>query len=206
MLHLHVHPENPQPRTIRQAAEQLKQGAVLVYPTETAYAFGCAIGQKNALEKIAGLRRLSAQHQYTLLCRDLSEIASFARVENAQYRWLKAHTPSACTFILPASSEVPRRLQHAKKKTIGIRVSDFPICRALLTELGEPLLTSSLILPNQDLPLDDPDDILAQLGKQVDVFIDCGISARTLTTIVDLTGDSPVLVRQGATDMSDILA
>ena len=205
MLHLRVHPDNPQARLIRQAAERIRQGEIVVYPTDTAYALGCHLGDKGALERIARIRRLTAQHQYTLLCRDLSEIASYARVSNSMYRLLKAHTPSVCTFILPATSEVPRRLMHPKKKTIGIRVPTHPVCQALLAELGEPMLTSTLLLPEHELPMDDPEEIELAIGKQIDVLLDAGLCTRGLTTIVDLSGDDPVLLRQGMCDVSTII-
>lgn len=202
MLHLRIHPENPQDRLIRQAAERIKAGDIVVYPTDAAYAIGCHIGDKSAMERISQIRRLPAQHQYAILCRDLSDIATYAKVDNSTYRLLKANTPSVCTFILAASSEVPRRLMHPKKKTIGIRVPTNPICQALLEALGEPLLTSTLILPNQDLPLDDPYDIEMQLGKQIDVFVDGGLGMTGLTSIVDLSGDEPVVIREGMGDVS----
>lgn len=205
MLHLRVHPDNPQARLIAQAAERIRQGDVIAYPTDTAYALGCHLGEKAALEKIGRLRRLSDRHQYTLLCRDLSEIATYARVSNSMYRLLKAHTPSVCTFILPASSEVPRRLMHPKKKTIGIRVPTHSICQALLTELGEPMLTSSLLLPDQEFPMDDPEEIEQLLGHQLDVLLDGGVVTRGLTTIIDLSGEQPVLIRQGMGDASAIV-
>jgi tRNA threonylcarbamoyl adenosine modification protein (Sua5/YciO/YrdC/YwlC family) len=205
MLHLRVHPDNPQARLIRQAAERIRQGEIVVYPTDTAYALGCHLGDKGALERIARIRRLTAQHQYTLLCRDLSEIATYARVSNSMYRLLKAHTPSVCTFILPATSEVPRRLMHPKKKTIGIRVPTHPVCQALLAELGEPMLTSTLLLPDHELPMDDPEEIELAIGKQIDVLLDAGLCTRGVTTIVDLSGDDPVLLRQGMCDVSAIV-
>lgn len=205
MLHLHIHPENPQPRFIQQAVARIRAGDIVVYPTDAAYAIGCHIGDKSAMERISRIRRLPPQHQYAILCRDLSDIATYAKVDNATYRLLKANTPSVCTFILNAGSEVPRRLMHPKKKTIGIRVPTNPICQALLEELGEPLITSTLILPNQELPLDDPYDIEMQLGKLVDIFIDGGIGTTGVTSIVDLSGDEPIVVRQGMGDISAFL-
>lgn len=202
MLHLRIHPENPQPRLIQQAVERFRAGDVAVYPTDACYAIGCHIGDKAAMEKIGQIRRLPAQHQYAILCRDLSDIATYAKVDNSTYRLLKANTPSICTFILPATSEVPRRLLHPKKKTIGIRIPSNPICQALLEELNEPLLTSTLILPGQDMPFDDPYDIEMQLGKQIDVFIDGGVSSRGVTSIIDLSGDYPVVVREGMGNVS----
>lgn len=202
MLHLRIHPDNPQPRLIQQAVDRIRAGDVAVYPTDACYAIGCHIGDKAAMEKIGQIRRLPAQHQYAILCRDLSDIATYAKVDNSTYRLLKANTPSICTFILPATSEVPRRLLHPKKKTIGIRIPTNPICQALLEELNEPLLTSTLILPEQDLPFDDPYDIEMQLGKQIELFIDGGVCSRGVTSIIDLSGDYPVVVREGMGNVS----
>lgn len=202
MLHLRIHPENPQPRLISQAVERIRAGDVVVYPTDAAYAIGCQLGNKNAVERIAAIRQLSDKHQYAILCADLSDIANYAKVDNAMYRLLKAHTPAVTTFILPASSEVPRRLAHPKKKTIGIRIPSNPIAHALLAELGEPLLTSTLIMPNQTDPLDDPYEIELQLGKRIDVLIDGGIGTLATTSIVDLSGDYPEIVRRGVGDVS----
>jgi len=202
MLHLHVHPENPQQRLIDQAVERIRAGDVVVYPTDAAYAIGCQIGNKNAMERIAQIRDLGPKHQYAIMCRDLSDIATYAKVDNATYRLLKANTPAITTFILPATSEVPRRLMHPKKKTIGLRIPSNPICQALLKELGEPLLTSTLILPGQEDPLDDPYDIESQLSKRIDVFIDGGFGTLTTTSIVDLSGEHPEIIRHGAGDVS----
>ena len=202
MLHLHIHPENPQARLITQAVERIRAGDVVVYPTDAAYAIGCQIGNKSAMERIAQIRGLGPKHQYAIMCCDLSDIATYAKVDNAMYRLLKANTPAITTFILPATSEVPKRLMHPKKKTIGLRVPSNPICQMLLKELGEPLLTSTLILPDQSDPLDDPYDIEMQLGKRIDVFIDGGFGTLTTTSIVDLSGDSPVVIRRGIGDVS----
>lgn len=202
MLHLRIHPDNPQPRLISQAVERIRAGDVVIYPTDAAYAIGCQIGNKNAMERIAQIRQLSEKHQYAILCQDLSDIATYAKVDNAMYRLLKANTPAVTTFILPASSEVPRRLMHPKKKTIGIRIPSNPICQALLKELGEPLITSTLILPHQEDPLDDPFEIELQLGKRIDVFIDGGLGMLATTSIVDLSQDTPVVVRHGLSDVS----
>lgn len=202
MLHLRIHPESPQPRLISQAVERIRAGDVVIYPTDAAYAIGCQIGNKVAMERIAHIRNLSNKHQYAILCQDLSDIATYARVDNAMYRLLKANTPAVTTFILPASSEVPRRLMHPKKKTIGLRIPSNPICQALLTELGEPLITSTLILPNQTDPLDDPFDIEMQFSKRVDVFIDGGLGTLATTSIVDLSQDHPVVIRHGMGDVS----
>ena len=202
MLHLRIHPDNPQPRLIQQAVERIREGDVIVYPTDAAYAIGCQIGNKSAMERIAQIRNLGEKHQYAILCSDLSDIATFAKVDNSTYRLLKANTPAVTTFILSATSEVPRRLMHPKKKTIGLRVPSNPICQMLLKELGEPLLTSTLILPSQEDPLDDPYEIEMQLGKRIDVFVDGGFGTLTTTSIVDLSGDHPVIVRRGVGDVS----
>lgn len=202
MMHLHVHPENPQQRLISQAVERIRAGDVVVYPTDAAYAIGCQIGNKSAMERIAQIRGLGPKHQYAIMCCDLSDIATYAKVDNATYRLLKAYTPAITTFILPATSEVPRRLMHPKKKTIGLRIPSNPICQALLQELGEPLLTSTLILPGQEDPLDDPYDIENQLDKRIDVFIDGGFGTLTSTSIVDLSGEHPEIIRRGVGDVS----
>ena len=202
MLHLHIHPENPQARLITQAVERIRAGDVVVYPTDAAYAIGCQIGNKSAMERIAQIRGLGPKHQYAIMCCDLSDIATYAKVDNAMYRLLKNNTPAVTTFILPATSEVPKRLMHPKKKTIGLRIPGNPVAQALLKELGEPLLTSTLILPDQKDPLDDPYDIENQLGKRIDVFIDSGFGTLSTTSIVDLSGENPVVVRRGVGDVS----
>ena len=202
MLHLRVHPENPQPRLISQAVERIRAGDVVVYPTDAAYAIGCQIGNKTAMERISQIRGLGAKHQYAIICADLSDIATYAKVDNAMYRLLKNNTPAVTTFILPATSEVPRRLMHPNKKTIGLRIPSNPICRMLLKELGEPLLTSTLILPGQEDPLDDPYEIDLQLNKRIDVLIDGGLGTLSTTSIVDLSGDHPKIVRRGVGDVS----
>lgn len=209
MLHLYIHPDNPQQRLIDQAVTVLKKGGVIAYPNDTAYAFGCCVGEKTAMERISQLRQLEKNHQFTLLCRDLSEIASYAKVSNEHYRLLKAHTPASITFILEATKEVPKRLMHPKKKTIGIRVPTNPISQLLLETLAEPMLTSTLILPEQKdalVPMDDPYDISLQLEHGLDALLDAGVSARDISTIVDLTGDDVKLIRQGAGDVSAFLA
>ncbi|MCH7303164.1 MULTISPECIES: L-threonylcarbamoyladenylate synthase [Acinetobacter] len=202
MLHLHIHPENPQARLITQAVERIRAGDVVVYPTDAAYAIGCQIGNKSAMERIAQIRGLGPKHQYAIMCCDLSDIATYAKVDNAMYRLLKNNTPAVTTFILPATSEVPKRLMHPKKKTIGLRIPSNPVAQALLKELGEPLLTSTLILPDQKDPLDDPYDIENQLGKRIDVFIDSGFGTLSTTSIVDLSGENPEIVRRGVGDVS----
>ena len=202
MLHLRIHPDNPQPRLISQAVERIRAGDVIVYPTDAAYAIGCQIGNKQAMARIAQIRGLGEKHQYAIICADLSDIATYAKVDNATYRLLKSHTPAVTTFILTATSEVPKRLMHPKKRTIGLRVPSNPVCQMLLKELGEPLLTSTLILPDQAQPLDDPYEIGQQLEKRIDVFIDSGLGTLTTTSIVDLSDDQPVIVRRGVGDVS----
>lgn len=202
MLHLRIHPDNPQPRLISQAVERIRAGDVVVYPTDAAYAIGCQIGNKSAMERISQIRGLGSKHQYAILCADLSDIATYAKVDNAMYRLLKNNTPAVTTFILPATSEVPRRLMHPKKKTIGLRIPSNPICQMLLKELGEPLLTSTLILPNHEDPLDDPYDIEMALSNRIDMFIDGGLGILNTTSIIDLSGDHPEVIRRGVGDIS----
>jgi tRNA threonylcarbamoyl adenosine modification protein (Sua5/YciO/YrdC/YwlC family) len=200
--YLYVHPHDPQPRLIKQAVGMIREGAVIAYPTDSAYALGCPIGNKSAMERIIRLRNLDEKHNFTLLCRDLSDIATYARVDNATYRLLKAYTPGAYTFILEATSDVPRRLMHPKRKTIGIRIPDHVICQALLAELNEPLLTSTLIIPGETDPLNDPEEIRDQIGNRLDLIIDGGTSSLESTTVVDLTGDTPHVARIGRGDPS----
>ncbi len=195
-----IHAENPQARLIRQAVEVVRGGGVIVYPTDSGYALGCLIGDKDALERIRAIRRLDEKHHFTLVCRDLSEIATYAKVENSVYRLLKAVTPGAYTFILPATREVPRRLQHPKRKTIGLRIPDNAIAQALLAELGEPMMSTTLILPGSELPESDPYEIRQLLERQVDLIIDGGYGSLEVTTMVDLEGESPVVLREGLGD------
>jgi len=201
-LLLQIHPDNPQERLIKQAVEIIKRGGLVVYPTDSAYALGCHIGDKLALDRIRAIRQLDKHHNFTLVCKDLSELATYARVNNAAYRLLKTHTPGPYTFILDATGEVPRRLMHPKRKTIGLRVPSHPITQALLAELGEPIMTSSLIMPGEELPLTDPYDIRELLDHHVELVIDGGFCGLDPTTVVDLTEGDPVLVRQGRGDAS----
>ncbi len=196
-LYLRVHPQNPQPRLIAQAVAAVRQGGVAVYPTDSCYALGCAIDAKGAQEGIRRLRRLPEKHDFTLMCRDLAEAALYARMDNRAYRLLRSLVPGPYTFLLKATREVPRRLQNPKRKTIGIRIPDHPVALALLEALGEPMLSSTLILPGEEHPLTDPDEIRARLEKQVDVIIDAGPGGLEPSTVVDLTGDIPVVVRRG---------
>lgn len=194
---LTIHPDNPQQRLVEQAVDVLKRGGLIVYPTDSAYALGCHIGDKMALDRIRALRQLDKNHNFTLMCRDLSELATYARVNNADFRMIKGHTPGPYTFILNATTEVPRRLMHAKRKTIGMRVPDNRIALALMDVLGEPLMSSSLILPNETLPLTDPYDIREVLEHQVELIIDGGFCGLEPTSVIDLTGDMPVVTRVG---------
>lgn len=199
-----IHPVNPQQRLIRQAVDILRNDGVIAYPTDASYALGCCIGDKRGIERIRRIRGLDDSHDFSLVCRDLSEIAVFARVENTAYRLLKAHTPGPYTFILRATGEVPRRLQNPKRKTIGIRVPDNPICQALLGELGEPLMTSTLILPGSDIPETDAQDIRERLEHELDLVIDGGNGSLEPTTVVDMVEGVPVVVRAGLGPVDDL--
>lgn len=201
---LQIHPVNPQQRLIRQAVERIRGGGLIVYPTDSGYAFGWHIGDRDAAERLQRIRKTGKDHNFTLVCRDLSEIATYARVENPTYRLLRAHTPGPYTFILPATREVPRRLQNPKQQTVGIRVPDHPVTLALLAELGEPLMSSTMILPDQDLPLADPDDIWEAVSDRIDLLIDSGNCGLDPTTVVDLTGSYPRVLRQGRGDASTL--
>ena len=201
----YIHPENPQPRLIEQVADLLRKDQLIIYPTDTSYAFGCRLGAKDALDKLKQIRELDDKHQFTLLCRDLSEIANYAAVDNIQFKQLKALTPAPITFILNATKDVPKKLAHAKKKTIGIRVPSNAIAQALLEAMDEPILTSSLILPNRDDILDDPFEIEDLLGNQIDALINADVKTTKLTTIVDMTGSQPEIIRQGAADVDSLL-
>ena len=192
-----IHPLNPQARLIHQAVEIIRQGGLVVYPTDSSYALGCHVGDKYGMERIRRIRHLDNKHNFTLMCRDLSEIATYAKVDNSSYRLLKSLTPGAYTFILKATHEVPRRLQNPKRKTIGIRIPDHAVAQALLDELGEPLMSSTLILPGKDMPETDAYDIRERLEQDVDLVIDgdhCGVES---TTVIDLVDGVPEVVRQG---------
>lgn len=196
-----IHPDNPNLRLIHQAAAVLRGGGVIVYPTDSCYALGCHLDDKQAVARIRQIRQLDEQHHLTLMCSDLSEISRYARVDNAQFRLLKNNTPGSYTFILEATKEVPRRLQHPKRSTIGMRIPDHPVALALLAELGEPILSTTLILADQEGPLNDVEQIRASLEKQVDLVIDGGAVGLDFTTVIDLTGEAPVLVRRGKGDL-----
>lgn len=197
-----IHPQDPQPRLIRRTGEILREGGVIVYPTDSSYALGCQIGEKAAMDRIRRIRALDEKHLFTLVCRDLSEITTYARIDNQAYRLLKAHTPGPYTFICQGTKQVPRRLLHPKRKSIGIRVPDHAICAALLAELDQPILSTTLIMPGDDMPLTDPYDIRSLLDQEVDLVIDGGFCGLELTTVVDMTGDAPTLVRTGKGDAS----
>jgi tRNA threonylcarbamoyl adenosine modification protein (Sua5/YciO/YrdC/YwlC family) len=199
-----IHPDNPQPRLIKQAAELLRNGAVIVYPTDSGYALGCHLDDKGAVARIRQIRGLDDKHLMTLMCRDLSELARYARVDNAQFRLLKNNTPGSYTFILEATKEVPRRLQHPKRSTVGLRIPDHPIALALLEELGEPLLSSTLILPEANEPLTDVDEIREHLERLVDLVIEGGTVGIESTTVIDLTDAAPVLVRRGKGEVAHL--
>ena len=192
-----IHPDNPQPRLIRRAADIVRAGGVIVYPTDSCYALGCHLGDKAAMERMRAIRQVDARHHFALICRDLAEIATYARVDNRQFRLLKATTPGSYTFILRATREVPKRLQHPSRRTIGLRIPDHGVVRALLTELGEPLLSTTLLLPGDDAPLNEVEIIRARLEHRVDLILDGGSCGIEPTTVVDLTGDAPVVTRAG---------
>lgn len=195
-----IHPDNPQARLIREAVYIVKHGGLIVYPTDSGYALGCQLDDKQALERIRRIRQLDKNHNLTLMCRDLADLGAYAKVSNTVFRLLKAFTPGEYTFILPATSEVPRRMLHPKRRTLGLRVPDNTIALALLEALEEPLMSTTLILPAADAPLSEPDAIRDVLGKQVDLIIDGGNCGHEPTTVVDLTGEYPHVIRHGKGD------
>ena len=195
-----IHADNPQPRLVRQAVDIIRGGGLVVYPTDSCYALGCHIGDKAAMDRICHLRKLDHRHKFTLMCRDLSEIATYARVDNRSYRLIRALTPGPYTFILRATHEVPRRLMHPKRRHIGIRVPDNAIALAMLEELGEPMLSSTLLLPGEDMPMTDPYEIRDVLEHQVDLIVDGGYCGIEPTTVVHLEEGEPVITRVGLGD------
>lgn len=197
-----IHPRNPQGRLIHRAVEIIRRGGVIAYPTDSGYALGCHLGDKTALDRICQVRDLDANHNFTLICRDLSDVGSYAIFDTPVYRLLKANTPGAYTFILRATREVPKRVLHRKKKTIGLRIPDHPITHALLIELNEPMLTTTLILPGEDYPMNDPLEIRNRLQKQIDLVIDGGSCGTMPTTVVDLSDTIPKILRRGKGDPS----
>jgi len=192
-----VHPQNPQIRLLRQAAQLIDHGALAAIPTDSCYALVCHLDDKAAVDRLRRIRRIDERHHLSLLCRDLSEISAYAQVDNRQYRLLKVATPGPYTFILDATREVPRRLSHPSRKTIGIRIPDHPVALALLDVLGQPLIGSTLMLPGDELPLNDVEDIRARLDHDIDVIVDAGACGVEPTTIIDLTGREAVVLRQG---------
>ncbi len=192
-----IHPDNPQPRLVRQAVEIIRGGGVIVYPTDSCYALGCHVGDKTAMERIRAIRKVDARHHFGLLCRNLAEAAVYARIDDRQFRLIKAATPGSYSFILHATREVPRRLLHPRRKTIGVRIPAHRVVHALLAELGEPLLSSTLILPGDAAPLDNAREIRARLEHSVDLILDGGSCGIVPTTVVDLTAGMPVITREG---------
>lgn len=197
-----IHPDNPQSRLINQAVDILKGGGVIVYPTDSGYAIGCQLGNKKALEKIRRIRKLDNNHNFTLVCRDLSELGSYAKVDNTAYRLIKNHTPGPYTFILKATSEVPKRLMHPKRRTIGLRVPENIIALELLAGLNEPMMSVTMMLPGDDLPMTDPYDIRRTLEHELDLVIDGGYCGLEPTSVIDLVEDIPVIIRRGQGDVS----
>ena len=192
-----IHPDNPQLRLIRQAAAIVRAGGIIAYPTDSCYALGGQLGDKNVMTRIRAIRQVDEKHHFTLMCRDLSEISHYAKIDNSQYRLLKASTPGSYTFIFQATREVPRRLLHPKRNTIGLRIPDHPVVQALLAELNEPLLSSTLMLPGDEFPLNDTAEIRDRLEHHVELVLDGGACGLEMSTVIDLTGDTPEVIRQG---------
>lgn len=201
----HIHPDNPQPRLIKQAVDYLNKGGIIVYPTDSGYALGCRLEEKNAMERICRIRELDDQHNFTLMCRDLSELSTYSHVDNSAFRLIKNNTPGSYTFILKATKEVPRRLMNDKRKTIGLRVPSNPVALALLEALNEPMMSTSLMLPGNDFTESDPEEIQMSIGKQVDLIMHGGTLGQQPTTVVDLTDNTPVIVREGVGDIRPFL-
>jgi tRNA threonylcarbamoyl adenosine modification protein (Sua5/YciO/YrdC/YwlC family) len=197
-----VHPEDPQPRRVRSIVESIRDGALVAYPTDSSYAFGCRIGDKKAIERIHRIRQTDKKHNFTLVCADLSEISVYARVDNWAYRLIKSLTPGPYTFILPATRQLPKMLQNPKRRTIGIRVPDHRLVSAMLEELGEPIMSSTLSLPGDDLPLTDPLEIEERIGHQIELIVDCGPTGLEPTSILDLSQGTVEVLREGRGDIS----
>jgi tRNA threonylcarbamoyl adenosine modification protein (Sua5/YciO/YrdC/YwlC family) len=202
---LEIHPDNPQPRRIAEVASVLRVGGIIAYPSDSSYALGWHMGDQQASKEVQRIRQSDKKHNFTLVCRDLSELANYAKVDNWVYRLLKSHTPGPYTFVLQATREVPRRLMNPKRKTIGLRVPDHPVPQAILAELGEPMMSSSLILPGDSMPLTDPNEILHRLGRDLDIIIDSGNCGIDPTSVLDLTGEFPVVLREGKGSVSEFL-
>lgn len=197
-----IHPTHPQARLVAQIVDRLREGAIMIYPTDSAYALGCHLGDKQALERIKNLRKLDKNHNFTLVCRNLSELSNYAQVNNSVFRLLKAYTPGPYTFILPAGPEVPKRLQHEKRKTIGLRIPDNPVAQAILEALNEPLMSVSFILPNEELPVADLDQLDNKIKAQVDLVVDGGACGFEPTSVIDLVEGVPKVLRAGKGDIS----
>ncbi len=197
-----IHPDNPQSRLINQAVDIIRQGGVVAYPTDSGYALGCHLGDKKAMETIRRIRKLDTKHNFTLICRDLSELGNYARVDNSAYRLLKNHTPGPYTFILKATGEVPKRLMHPKRKTIGLRVPENNITRELLAGLNEPMMSVTMMLPGDDMPMTDPYEIRQTLEHELDLVIDGGYCGMEPTSVIDLVEDTPEIIRRGQGDVS----
>jgi tRNA threonylcarbamoyl adenosine modification protein (Sua5/YciO/YrdC/YwlC family) len=202
---LEIHPDNPQPRGIAEIVETIREGGLIAYPTDSSYAFGCHIGDKRAMDRIRRIRRTDKNHNFTLVCTDLSEIGTYARVDNWAYRLIRAMTPGPYTFILPATREVPKRLQHPKRRTIGLRVPDHTLVRAMLEALGEPIMSSTLLLPGDELPLTDAHDIEERIGHEIDLIIDAGPTGIEPTSVIDLSEGTARVLRVGRGDVSALL-
>lgn len=202
MKELNIHPKNPQYRLIEQAVLALKTGSILIYPTSCAYVLGCRLGDHEAAERLRIIRQVDKSHFFTLMCRNLSEIATYAIVDNWAFRLLKAHTPGDYTFVLRATQAVPKRMMHDKRKTVGLRIPSNPIAQTLLEALNEPILSTTLIMPGETLPLSDPYEIQDRLSHQVDLFINAGPGSLEATTVVDLSKEKPELIREGKGDTS----
>ena len=197
-----VHPDNPQPRILRQVVELVRDGGLIAYPTDSCFAFGCQLGNRDGLDRIRSIRHLDERHHFTLVCRDFAQLGQFVHVSNSVFRLVKASTPGSYTFILPATKEVPRRMLHPKKRTVGVRVPAHTVAQALLAELGEPLVSSTLVLPGEDEPLTQGWEIKERLDHVLDAVVDAGDCGKEPTTVVDLSGDEPEVLRRGAGDPS----
>ncbi|MFJ8149826.1 L-threonylcarbamoyladenylate synthase [Streptomyces sp. NPDC096094] len=195
-----VHPDNPQPRSIAQVADSVRSDALIAYPTDSCYALGCRLGSRDGIDRIRSIRQLDSRHHFTLVCQDFAQLGQFVQIDNDVFRAIKASTPGSYTFILPATREVPRMLQHPKKKTVGVRIPDHVVTQALLTELGEPLLSSTLLLPGEEEPMTQGWEIKDRLDHVVDAVIDCGDCGTEPTTVVDFSGGEAEIVRRGAGD------
>jgi tRNA threonylcarbamoyl adenosine modification protein (Sua5/YciO/YrdC/YwlC family) len=197
-----VHPDNPQPRSIRQVADSVREGALIAYPTDSCYALGCRLGSRDGIERIRAIRHLDDRHHFTLVCQDFAQLGQFVRIDNDVFRAIKASTPGSYTFILPATREVPRMLQHPKKKTVGVRIPDHVVTQALLAELGEPLLSSTLLLPDEEEPMTQGWEIKDRLDHVLDAVVDSGDCGTEPTTVIDFSGGEAEIVRRGAGDVS----